>query len=84
MSTPSEFLDAVLVVCTAGFFIWLSYVTIDGLVCGDQSGAAASALFAAMNGLIAITAFRRLRASVRSRAKKQAQGPHDWKGDPIK
>lgn len=83
MSAPSELLDAVLMVSTTGFFILLCYLTIDGLWVGDRSGATAAALFAGMNGLIAVTAFRRLRASLRARAQKEAQeeGARNWKGD---
>jgi len=67
MSSFAEFLDAVLMIGTAGFLFWLSYVAIDGLYVGDISGAGASAALAVLNGLISLSAFRRLRASFRAR-----------------
>lgn len=86
MSVPAELVDAVLFMVTTGFFVFLSYVTIDGLLVGDRSGAFAAALFATMNGFISVSAFRLIRASLRARAIKEAQekGLREWQGDRIR
>ncbi|MCB1104887.1 MAG: hypothetical protein H7A44_09235 [Opitutaceae bacterium] len=83
-SAPGEFTDAVLFVIGGGFFLLLTVVIISSFLRGTYD-IVPTILFAAMNAFISATAFRRLRSSIKARAKKEAQqrGPRDWMGNPI-
>ena len=84
-SSPSQFFDLALVICSGALFIWLVYVTAEGLWQKDWTGAGAAAAFTAMNGACCFSAFRRLKAAtLRDREiETKDRRPKDWKGDPM-
>lgn len=84
-SSPSQFVDLVLIIGGGALLVWLIYVAADGVWRKDWGGAGAAFAFAVMNGLVCFSAFRRLKAAtLRDREiETKDRRQRDWKGDPI-
>ena len=84
-STPGQFVDLLLFLIGGAFAALLLWVTGARLVEGDWRGTAPVGAFAALNGAISYSGFRRLRAAIKKDAESEVQNrrPRDWKGDPM-